>query len=350
MPTLKKLLITKDNDYSKLAESFKGKTGVNIIKGYNNILLTRSCSIVIPFYDDSSLVLEKSLISLQYQKLSINSKVEIILINDGSSIDLKKVIQRVRGFYPITYLKLKKNYGRTTARNLGLLYAENDIILFLDADIITPSNFLASHLLRHQFFEKSIIVGFRHDTSFKNPILRLSDIKQKTLQPPIFKNDFRYEKFIPQHWKSIYKDVSIDNFNKKCYLLRESDYFKKFGNGKILGVWDLPFMFLANNASVFRKYVLEVGGFDMKFKGWGVEDVHLAAKLIARGLYLIPNLDATVYHIKNKKDKKKKNKEFKKNFQLYNQLKNKKFQLYSGGEWEEKMTKYFKNKFSIKRF
>jgi len=348
MPSLQKLLSIKSNDYTKLANVFKEKTGINIINGINKkIPLTKSCSIIIPFYRNF-IFLKRNLTSLQYQNLPSDfkrNKVEIIIINDGSSINLKRIIQQTRKFYSVVYLKLKKNYGRAIARNLGLLYAQNEIIIFLDEDIVVPKDFLATHLLRHEVIDKCIIVGFRHNITLKELVLRLDDLKQKIVKLPDYKKDFRYKKFIPSEWKDIYKDLPPDSFNKMCYPLKESNYFKDFGKGKVLGVWELPFMFLTSNTSVSRKFVLEVGGFDMRFRGWGLEDVHLGAKLIARGLYLIPNLHATVYHlIKRPSLKEKKIEDYKRNFKIYKKLKNENLSFLNEAQWKEKMIKYFASK------
>lgn len=351
MPSLKKLLIIKSNNYTKLAKFFNERTGLDIINdGYTQkVSLSKSCSIIIPFYKNY-LFLKRNLIALQHQNLPYEfkqNKIEIIIINDGSSINLKSLIQQTKKFYPVIYLELKKNYCSATARNLGLLYAQNEIIIFLDEDIVVPKDFLATHLLRHEFLDKCIIVGLRHDINLKNLILRLDSLKQNIIKLPSYKKDFRYKKLVSSKWKDVYKDVPTDNFNKVYYLLKESDYFKKFGKGKIIGVWDLPFMSLACNISVPRKYILEVGGFDIRFKGWGMEDVNFGAKLIARGLYLIPNLHATVYHLIRKnfvEEKRRKIEEFKRNFKLYKKLENENQVLFNGNKWKEKMKKYFVSK------
>lgn len=228
---------------------------------------------------------------------------------------------------------------------MGLLYAKNDIIIFLDEDVVIPKDFLANHLSRHGFF-KCIIVGLRHGINFRN-------FKNKIVKSPDYTQDFRYKKFIPSEWKSTYKEVPQDNFNKICYPLIESNYFKKFGYGRIFGVWELPFMFLTSNASVSRHEIIKIGGFDMRFKGWGMEDVHLAAKLIANGLYLIPNLNTTVYHLLKKsleKERKKRIKEYEKNFNLYNKIKNENLLISDESHWKEKMKKFFANKFIAKYF
>lgn len=351
MPSLKKLLTLKSNNYTKLAKLFNERTGLDITNdGYTKKApLNKGCSIIIPFYKNYAF-LKRNLASLWHQNLPLNfkkSKIEIIIINDGSSTDLRKLIQQTRKFYPVIYLKLKENYGRTVARNLGLLYARNEIILFLDEDIVVPKDFLATHLLRHEFLDKCIIVGFRHNVSLKDFLLKLDSQKRRIVKLPSYKKDFRYKKFIPIEWKDIYKDLFSNSFNKICYPLKESDYFKKFGKGKIVGVWDLPFMSLACNISVPRKYVLDVGGFDRRFKGWGMEDVNFGAKLIARGLYLIPNLHATVYHLIKEnlvEEKGRKIEEFKRNFKLYKKLENENLVLFKENEWKEKMKKYFVGK------
>ena len=234
-----------------------------------------------------------------------------------------------------------------------MFYAQNEILIFLDEDIVMPKDFLATHLLRHEFSNKYIIVGFRDNVTLRDFFLRLNNLKQRIVKLPSYKNDFRYKKFIPSEWRNIYKNLPADNFNKICRPLKESNYFRNFGRGKIFGVWELPFMFLTSNASVSRSEVLKVGGFDMRFKGWGLEDIHLATKLIANGLYLIPNLHSTAYHLVKKNSKKEKNKKIKeceKNLKLYNKLKNENLILFEEDEWKEKMRKYFANNFTINQF
>jgi len=358
MTSLKKLLTNRSNDYTKLTELFKKETGLDIAQdGYNkNVPLTKSCSVIIPFYKNYSF-LKRCLASLWYQDLPKEfkkNKVEIIIVNDGSPFNLKNFVQQAKNFYgSVIYLKLKRNYGRVMARNLGLLYAQNEIIIFLDGDVVISKDFLATHLLRHEFFDSCVIVGFRHNISLKDLNSRLDKRKQKIKILPSYKKDFRYEKFVPKEWmtgwRSTFRDIPLENFNKTYHILEESNHFKDFGKGKIIGVWSLPFMFLACNASVARKYVIEVGGFDLRFKGWGCEDTHLGAKLIARGLYLIPNLHATVYHLmksNHSKEKRRKIKEFYKNLKLYKTLLNESLVIFKENEWREKTRKYFANKFS----
>ena len=77
-------------------------------------------------------------------------------------------------------------------------------------------------------------------------------------------------------------------------------------------------MVVSNNVSVPRESVISVGGFGEQFKGWGLEDTYLGAKLIASGHYVIPYLSASSYHIKHQP--RKGNEEDKKNDMMRNRL------------------------------
>ena len=346
MQSLQMVLARKDNDYAEIAEIFKKGVGLDIIKDVcpKKLFPRKSCSVIIPFYRDY-LFLKKNLIAIANQDLSLNykkDKMEVIIVDGGSPIDLKKLLGSIHLNCPITYLKLNKNYGRATCRNLGLLYSSKEIVIFLDEDAVAAKDFINNH--------KLIVAGFRENIDLKNFDLRL-DIKQQTiLRKPNYRKDFRYKRFVPSEWKETFKNVPNGNFGKTYYILRESNYFKKFGNGKIIGVWNLPFMFVTCNVSAPRKCVFEVGGFDMRFKGWNMEDTHLGAKLIARGLYVTPNLHSTVYHLIKEAPtidfKRKKNKEYRRNIGMYEELIKENFVVQKESEWKRKMEKYFKNKFT----
>lgn len=57
---------------------------------------------------------------------------EIIVINDGSKDDTKKVVEQYQNVKLISY---SENKGKTFAVMMGLLQAKNDIIMLLDADL-----------------------------------------------------------------------------------------------------------------------------------------------------------------------------------------------------------------------
>lgn len=88
-------------------------------------------SIIVPVYNVEKYI-DKCLKSLVEQTLD---DIEIIVVNDGSTDDSKKVIDNYIERYPekIVYLE-KKNGGLSDARNYGMPYAKGEYIAFLDSD------------------------------------------------------------------------------------------------------------------------------------------------------------------------------------------------------------------------
>lgn len=355
MSSIQTILNLKHNNYSKISKEFQRKFGFDIVAGRGqNTLPTKTGSVVIPFYKDP-LILQKNLLALHDQNLSTDfksNKLEVILIQDGPLVNadiIKTFLSKNQISHPIRYLRLKENHGPAVAMNLGLLFAHNQIVIFLDPDMMVHKNFIRSHLIRHEITDQAIIISFRKDISrnlFRKKIRALPE-NSYCLNRPSHKEDFRYKRFVPIEWQDAFVNVNRDNFNKTRYPLKESRNFLNFGKGEIIGVWDLPFMFLTCNASASRDKIIKVGGFDTRFEKNILEDTHLAAKLIASGMYIIPNLEATAYHVAHKAPEKQHHEKFKRNFQLYDKFKKEDLICYTENEWKGKMKNYFKNKFEI---
>lgn len=347
MKNLEEKLKIQSNDYGKLGLFFSKRGGLEIFKKSKDVKITKSCSVIIPF-GGNPLFLEKSLNFLINQSFPLDyskDNIEVILVNDGTHYNLDKIIDRVSKFYNLIYLESENKLGRAMARNLGLIHSSKNIIVFLDADMVVPKNFLTSHLLIHEISDECISVGFRHNITLKN-------LKKKIPKFVSYKKDFRWKKFIPRVWYNDFPDIPLDNFNKLYYPLIDSDYFKSFGKNRIIGVWSLPFMFLACNVSILRRHLLSVGGFDSRFNVWGLEDTHLGAKLIAQGLYLVPNLESTTYHLVKKNAGKSGERvlEFRKNYELYRIFKKEKIKIFNGKKWIANIKRQFFGKYNIKIF
>jgi glycosyltransferase involved in cell wall biosynthesis len=98
-------------------------------------------SICIPIYNFDVTTLVKSLIK---EKSQLDDVVEILLIDDGSTIHKEKNKELASA---CSYLELKTNIGRSKIRNLFTNYAKQPYLLFLDCDsLLTSSNFIANYL------------------------------------------------------------------------------------------------------------------------------------------------------------------------------------------------------------
>ncbi len=99
-------------------------------------------SICIPIYNFDVTTLVQSLIK---EKSQLNDIVEILLIDDGSTIHKEKNKELAR---TCSYIELNTNIGRSKIRNLFTSYAKQPYLLFLDCDsLLTSPNFIANYLI-----------------------------------------------------------------------------------------------------------------------------------------------------------------------------------------------------------
>jgi glycosyltransferase involved in cell wall biosynthesis len=93
------------------------------------ILSREKISIIIPSYNREKLIIRSinSILNQTYQN------IEVILIDDGSTDNTKKVISQIKD-KRFRYIKLRKNKGANVARNIGIQKAIGNYIAFQDSD------------------------------------------------------------------------------------------------------------------------------------------------------------------------------------------------------------------------
>ena len=90
-----------------------------------------------------------------------NLKVDIIIVDDGSTDNSLEIIENQRYEKPgleITVLKNEKNMGFSSAVNRGVKRARGEIVILLNTDAYPEKNFL-KYLLPHFKNEKTFAVG-----------------------------------------------------------------------------------------------------------------------------------------------------------------------------------------------
>ena len=87
-------------------------------------------SVIVPVYNTQK-YLDKCLKSLSKQTLK---DIEVIVVNDGSPDNSKKIISKYTNKYPNFKCYIKENGGQASARNLGLKKAKGEYIGFVDSD------------------------------------------------------------------------------------------------------------------------------------------------------------------------------------------------------------------------
>jgi glycosyltransferase involved in cell wall biosynthesis len=94
-------------------------------------------SIVIPVYNRPEEINEL----LDSLTLQTYKRFEVIIVEDGSTKKCDTIVDSFNNKLDIFYY-FKKNEGRSTARNYGILKATGEYYIIFDSDCIIPSNYL----------------------------------------------------------------------------------------------------------------------------------------------------------------------------------------------------------------
>jgi len=94
-------------------------------------------SIIIPLYNRSQEI-DELLFTLQQQEYK---DFEVLIIEDGSKLDAKSIIQSYTDKLTIRYF-YKENGGQGFARNYGFEHANGDYFVIFDSDCLIPKDYL----------------------------------------------------------------------------------------------------------------------------------------------------------------------------------------------------------------
>jgi glycosyltransferase involved in cell wall biosynthesis len=238
-------------------------------------------SVVIPFKDYNQIFLN-NLLALNYQKFR---DFEVIIVDN--SFKLKEILKQENIKEKLNYeLRIVNGDGnsRASARNIGILYSKNDIVLFLDADMLAHKNLIKEHIMIYKKYKtKNIaVIGLE---------LRINDLS-------ILKDFNDYLNFI----NNIYLNYPKSRLRLKQ---RKISWYK----------------FLTGNLSSFKENFIKTGLFDRNFKTYGFEDLELGYRFYKLGLNLIFNSLSVCYHLHplNFKNRTKNKIESVKNLKLFYQ-------------------------------
>jgi glycosyltransferase involved in cell wall biosynthesis len=90
----------------------------------------RLLSIVIPVFNEAESIsqLYKELVAVCNQE---GYDYEIIIVDDGSDDNIGKIVKQLN---PVTYVRLRRNFGQTAALDCGIKRANGELIVTLDGD------------------------------------------------------------------------------------------------------------------------------------------------------------------------------------------------------------------------
>lgn len=118
-----------------------------------NLKTEPQISVIIPCYNDGA-YLKSAVDSLfnSYEK----EKIDLIIINDASQDNSQAVLKQLAEIYEFRTMINKVNLGKVESLNRAYKLAKNELILFLDADVIFNNKLLLDMLKR---IEKNSRIG-----------------------------------------------------------------------------------------------------------------------------------------------------------------------------------------------
>lgn len=214
-------------------------------------------SIIVPLYNRMD-IFPRALASIFNQDLD-PSEYEVIVVDDCSSDHAREYVNSISDKYTnLVYVYHTKNLGLSAARNSGIKLVSSDLMLFLDADMVIPRNFLNCHINAHRSHvgEKVAIIS--------NVVY-------------------------PQHY------IGSSNFAKFIQS-------RELGSRPLFDRLDLDYnnlpsrCFAGGASSVALNVIKEVGLFNEAFRTYGGEDEEFGWRLQKAGSRIMLCRDAISYH------------------------------------------------------
>lgn len=136
-------------------------------------------AIVIPCFDEQEVLHETTkrltaLVAKLVEKQKIDSTSQIYYVDDGSSDDTWQLIEEhSRKYSAISGIKLAKNVGHQNALLAGLLIAEGDALVSIDADLQDDINVIEEMIDKYRD-GKEIVYGVRRQRDTDTALKRLT--------------------------------------------------------------------------------------------------------------------------------------------------------------------------------
>ena len=215
-------------------------------------------SIIIPTKDRLG-ILAETLEHIYHNYNPAAENIEVIVINDGTE-RLDYLLQK----YKNLQIHQNKRKGAASARNTGAHIANNDVLLFMDDDMLIGADCLQKHINLHTQYPRSLVSG-----SWQYTPDMISLFKKSAFGRYKLKNDYR----------------ALQGSNNS--LLSEGLYASA--------------SLASFNLSIVRADFELLNGFNESFPYAGCEDQEFAMRAKENGFRLI--LDSTNIAVNNEKDR-----------------------------------------------
>ena len=101
----------------------------------------------------------------------LSSRFEILVVDDGSRDATSAVAIDLGKQYPVSLIRLSRNFGKEAAMSAGLDHADTDLVILMDSDLQHPIEMLGE-FYQHWLEGYDIVNGIRSDVSDEHPSKR----------------------------------------------------------------------------------------------------------------------------------------------------------------------------------
>ena len=175
---------------------------------------------------------------------------EVVVVSDGSTDGTDDYLGDVQMPFDLVFAS-QANAGPAAARNHAARLARGDLLLFVDDDVVAASDLIEQHVQTHDHHGAHVVV----------------------IGPMLTPSDYRPGVLVQWEQAMLYKQYEA---------MKRGDYaptYRQFHTG---------------NASVDRRFFLDAGGFDERFRR--AEDVEFAYRLSVGGARFVFNPSAVGNH------------------------------------------------------
>jgi GT2 family glycosyltransferase len=192
----------------------------------------------------------------------------IVIADDGSDEDVSAVAAEFSTL-PLQVLRQEHvGFGAGRARNMGARNLDTDVVVFLDADCIPASGFIAAHRRWHRRSPDLVVIGNRYHVIENQIGNDPTDDGLRAIAEAVPDDG------APDDWRRVF-------YSKTRWIRTGDDGFRAFVSANV-----------SVTASVFR----DVGGFAESFTAWGGEDTELGWRLWNAGATFAVESDASCFH------------------------------------------------------
>lgn len=205
---------------------------------------------------------------------------EIIIADDGSTVETKNLIQQFEKDYHLKIIHVwHEDHGFRLAaiRNKSIAISKCEYIIQIDGDLILHKRFIEDHI---KWAKPNIFISGTRcvlEENYTNFLIQIKSIKL----PPFYSNNIRKIKY----------GIHLNFVSLIAYLINQSKNNYKY----VLGC----------NMSFWKKDLTAINGYNESFVGWGKEDNDISIRLINNSKKLkIIKFNCVIYHLYHKEQER----------------------------------------------